>query len=161
MIIEKPKNVKPKKIYPKNEIECLKIINQIKEITNNNIKNKMDQITNLLNLEYRGPIAKSIKKTKHYGKYSDRNQIVNYHHIIILNYGNKLLDINKQIIHDVIQLKPRKQKGRNSFYIEVTIKDGFEVDHIKEVEEIFNPTIEYMNNYRILTIEEHKNRHEN
>jgi len=148
--------MKNKNQYPKTKNEAIEKIEQIKQLlidrkTDNNFK----RLSALLQVKYRGKIAKAENKTKHYGKYSNKHTVITYHTMIGLFYGIKCEKCKNQVV--TLVYKPKKQS--EGYYITTQTLNNHNIHHIIEQGDEWIKARDYLYNLQGTDIEGHKQKH--
>jgi len=148
--------MKTKNQYPKTEIEATEKIEQIKQLlmdhkTDNNFK----KLSELLQVKYRGKIAKAENKTKHYGKYSNKHTVITYHTMIGLFFNIKCKKCHVPIV-DIIY-KPKKQS--EGFYLTLKTLDNHNLHHEIEQGDEWVKARDFMHNLTGMHYKEHNKKH--
>jgi len=143
-------NVKTK--YPKTKLEASDIIKRINEISlSQDKKQVLKDILKELNIKYRGTIAKSDNKTKHYGKFSNKHTVISFHTMVYFIY--------KKRNDESVFLEIRKQKNNKEYGYYITLVTDGVIHHEMKQQKIWNKSRDFYNNLIALTPEEHKEIH--
>jgi len=138
--------------YPKTIIEATDIIKEIQQISLSlDKKQVLQDIMKVLNIKYRGKIAKSDNKTKHYGKFSNKHTVISYHTMVYFIYKKKT--------DNTVFLEMRKQKNNKEYGYYITMVTDGQLHHIEKQDPIWNKSRDFYNNLIALTPQEHKEIH--
>ena len=145
---------KNRNVFPKTKIDAKNIKSTIAEFMKLPKTDKnFNILIKLLNLKYRGTIAKNPEKTKHYGKFSNKHTVVNFHTMIYFYYGKSTQD---KVFMEIQKQNNNKEYG---FYLTLKTQDNFNLHHQQKQLDVWNLSLDYYNNLQILSVEEHKNAH--